>query len=153
MATPIGNLGDLSERATAVLTGVAVVAAEDTRRTRPLLAKIGSTAKLESLHAHTDARKIDRLLDVIGSGRAIALVSDAGTPAVSDPGTRLIAGAHRRGYRVVPVPGPSAVTAAVSASGFGADRFTFLGFLPRKGKQRRETLALIRLAIWPTVLF
>lgn len=153
VATPLGNLGDLSPRAAETLRRVAVVAAEDTRRTRPLLAHVASTADLMSLHAHSPPAALQRVLDVLASGRDVALVTDAGTPAVSDPGAVLVAAARARDLAVVSVPGPTAVAAALAVSGLRADRYLFLGFLPRKGGERRRLLQLVAASEWTVVLF
>ena len=141
VATPLGNLDDLSPRAAATLIRVAAVAAEDTRHTKPLLAHVGSRAELISFHAHSSDAALRRILDLLGSGKDVALVTDAGTPAVSDPGAVLVAAARERDVPVVTVPGPTAVAAALAVSGLGADRYLFLGFPPRKGAERRDLLA------------
>lgn len=141
VATPIGNLGDLSARAAEVLRLVGVVVAEDTRRTRTLLAHVGAhPADLLSLPAFDEEGRLGRVVERLAAGAAVALVTDAGTPGVSDPGSRLVEAAWSVGARVVPVPGPSAALAALSASGLAADRFLFAGFLPRKGGARAEAL-------------
>lgn len=140
VSTPIGHLGDFSFRGVETLKAAAVVAAEDTRHTRRLLAHYGIEARLVSLHAHSDDADIARLLDRVAAGENVAYVTDAGTPGVSDPGGRLAEGAHTRGLRVVPVPGASAVLAALAGAGFPADKFVFLGFPPRKGVGRTEWL-------------
>lgn len=153
VSTPIGNLSDLTDRARRVLGDVDLVYAEDTRRTGKLLARIGSDADLRSLHEHNEASRTEELVESLGAGRKCALVSDAGTPAVSDPGRRAVAASAGAGFRVVPVPGPSAVLAALAASGFPADRFTFLGFPPRSGEERREWLVRCRDAPETVVAF
>jgi 16S rRNA (cytidine1402-2'-O)-methyltransferase len=153
VATPLGNLGDLSPRAADTLRAVAIVAAEDTRRTRPLLTHIGAHARLLSYHAHSAPSRRNALLDALAAGDDVALVTDAGTPTISDPGADLIAAARAAGHPVVVVPGPSAVTAALSGAGFPADRYTFLGFLPRKGPDRAERLAEIAASRVTVVLF
>jgi 16S rRNA (cytidine1402-2'-O)-methyltransferase len=154
VATPIGNLGDLSDRAAEVLRTVDVVVAEDTRRTRTLLAHVGAhPADLLSLPAFDEAGRLARVVDRLAGGAAVALVTDAGTPGVSDPGTRLVDAAWQAGARVVPVPGPSAALTALSASGLPADRFLFAGFLPRKGGARAEALAWLRRVPATLVLF
>ncbi|WP_207160984.1 16S rRNA (cytidine(1402)-2'-O)-methyltransferase [Halorhodospira halophila] len=140
VATPIGNLGDLSRRAAEILRHVEWVAAEDTRRTGRLLEQYGLRARLLSLHEHNEASRIPRLLRLLAAGRDVALVSDAGTPLLSDPGARLVAAAADAGERVSPVPGPCSVTAALSVAGFGADRFVFDGFLPARDTARRSRL-------------
>ena len=153
VATPLGNLGDLSERASSVLRAVPVVAAEDTRRTRGLLTHLGAAPQLLSYHAHSDHKRLDTLLQILHDGRDVALVSDAGTPAVSDPGTELVAAAREAGIGVVPIPGPSAVATALSAAGFTGDRYLFLGFLPRKGGERTRLLARAAQEEWSVVFF
>ena len=153
VATPLGNLGDLSARATDLLRTVPVVAAEDTRRTRGLLSHLGASPTLLSFHAHSDEHRLDSLLEILGSGRDVALVSDAGTPTVSDPGAELVAQARAAGIQVIPIPGPSAVIAALSASGLPADRHLFLGFLPRKGRERSRILTRAAAEEWSVVLF
>lgn len=153
VATPLGNLGDLSPRAADTLRAVAIVAAEDTRRTRPLLTHIGARARLLSYHAHSSPSRRDALLKVLAGGDDVALVTDAGTPTISDPGADLVAAARAAGHAVVVVPGPSAVTAALSGAGLPADRYTFLGFLPRKGPDRAEWLTEIAASRVTVVLF
>jgi len=153
VATPLGNLGDLSLRAAEVLARVPVVAAEDTRRTRGLLSHLGAHPSLLSYHAHSREHRLDGLLDILLSGRDIALVSDAGTPTVSDPGTDLVAQARDAGIPVVPVPGPSAVATALSAAGLPGDRYLFLGFIPRKGRERARLLTRVAAEEWSVVLF
>ena len=153
MATPLGNLGDMSPRAAETLRSVAAVAAEDTRHSRPLLAHVGSSADLVSFHAHSDEHDLQRLLDILGTGKDVALITDAGTPAISDPGARLVAAARERDYPVVTIPGPTAVAAALSVAGLAADRYLFLGFLPRKGGDRRRLLDTIAQSEWTVVLF
>lgn len=144
VGTPIGNLSDLSERASETLRKVEVVYAEDTRRTGRLLEVVGSGAELRSLHEHNEARRSEELVGRLDRGVDCALVTDAGTPAVSDPGQRAVAAAAGDGHRVVPVPGPSAVLAALSVSGLPADRFLFLGFPPRCGGERERWMARCR---------
>src|SRR5881275_2966733 len=153
VATPLGNLDDLSPRAAATLSRVSAVAAEDTRHTKPLLAHVGSHAELMSFHAHSNEGALRRILHLLGSGKDVALVTDAGTPAVSDPGAALVAAARERDIPVVTVPGPTAVAAALSVSGLGADRYLFLGFLPRKGTERRRLLETVAKSEWTVVLF
>jgi 16S rRNA (cytidine1402-2'-O)-methyltransferase len=153
VATPLGNLEDLSPRAAETLRRVAAVAAEDTRRTKILLAHVGSRADLLSVHAHSSAAALRRVLHLLGTGKDIALVTDAGTPSVSDPGAELVAAARARDVPVVTIPGPTAVAAALSVSGLAADRYQFLGFLPRKGGERRRLLELVAQSEWTTVLF
>jgi 16S rRNA (cytidine1402-2'-O)-methyltransferase len=153
VATPLGNLGDLSPRAAETLKRVVVVAAEDTRHTKPLLNHIGARGELVSVHAHSSEAALRRILHLLGTGKDVALVTDAGTPAVSDPGAELVAQARARDYPVVAVPGPTAVAAALSVSGLPADRYLFLGFLPRKGTERRRLLKLVADSAWTVVLF
>jgi 16S rRNA (cytidine1402-2'-O)-methyltransferase len=153
VATPLGNLEDLSERAGRVLSTVDLVAAEDTRRARVLLERVGTRPRLVSCHAHSSERRLEEIVAALGEGRSVALLTDAGTPSVSDPGAELVRRARARGASVVAVPGPSAVTAALSISGLPADRYTFLGFLPRKGAVRRRMLAGAAASPWTVVLF
>jgi 16S rRNA (cytidine1402-2'-O)-methyltransferase len=153
VATPLGNLGDLSDRAKQVLRAVPTVAAEDTRRARVLLEHAGARPKVLSYHAHSPEGRLDSLLELLSGGNDVAVIADAGTPAVSDPGAELARRARELGATVVAVPGPSAVAAALSISGFSADRYTFLGFLPRKGRDRRRLLENVAAATWTTVLF
>ena len=138
VATPIGNLEDLTFRARRVLGEVDLIAAEDTRRTGKLLAHYGIETPVVSLHEHNEHREGPRIVDRLLGGQSVALVSDAGTPAISDPGTSLVNLARTAGVVVTPVPGPSAVTAALSVSGLPATPFTFLGFPPSSGKVRAE---------------
>jgi 16S rRNA (cytidine1402-2'-O)-methyltransferase len=153
VATPLGNLGDLSPRAAETLTRASTVAAEDTRRSKTLLQHVGSRATLISFHAHSTERALTRILDLLAAGKDVALVTDAGTPVVSDPGAALVAAARARGVPVVTIPGPSAVAAALAVSGLPADRYLFLGFLPRKGGERRRLLEAVADAEWTVVLF
>lgn len=143
VATPIGNLGDLSPRAQQVLREVAAVCAEDTRRSGQLLAHFGIGTPLLALHEHNEQQLAERLVARLLGGEALALVSDAGTPLVSDPGYRLVRAARAAGVKVSPVPGPSALVAALSVAGLPSDRFTFEGFLPAKASARRERLAAL----------
>ncbi len=140
VATPIGNLGDLSARAAEVLGEVALVAAEDTRRTGVLLDHLGLRQPMVSLHEHNEQGRVPTLVERLLSGDSIALVSDAGTPLVSDPGYRLVRAAHEAAVRVSPVPGPSSLLAALSVAGLPTDRFLFQGFPPAKQGQRRAML-------------
>ncbi|RFF28919.1 16S rRNA (cytidine(1402)-2'-O)-methyltransferase [Wenzhouxiangella sediminis] len=140
VATPIGNLDDLSDRARKLLGTVPVVAAEDTRVSSRLLADRAERAELISLHEHNEARVVERLVEKLLEGADIALVSDAGTPLISDPGYRLVAAAHDAGIPVRTVPGPCAATAALSIAGLATDRFWFEGFLPAKSGARRKRL-------------
>ena len=153
VATPLGNLGDLSPRAADLLRRVPVVAAEDTRRTRGLLSHLGASPTVLSFHAHSGERRLDTVLGILRDGRDVALVSDAGTPGVSDPGADLVAAARDAGIAVIPIPGPSAVATALSATGLPADRYLFLGFLPRKGGERTRLLTRAAEEEWSVVLF
>lgn len=153
VATPLGNLGDLSTRAGEVLRQVPVVAAEDTRRTRGLLSHLGAAPSVLSFHAHSKEHRLETLLEILGSGRDVALVTDAGTPSVSDPGSDLVAQARDAGVPVVPIPGASAVATALSAAGLPADRYLFLGFVPRKGRERTRLLTRAAAEEWSVVLF
>lgn len=152
VATPIGNLADVAPRALETLRRADVVACEDTRTTRTLLARHGIERATLALHAHNERAATAKLLAGLQAGRSVALVSDAGTPGVSDPGALLVEAAHRAGIRVVPVPGPSAALAAYSAAGFAADRFVFVGFLPAKASARRQALTALDLP-WPLILY
>jgi 16S rRNA (cytidine1402-2'-O)-methyltransferase len=140
VATPIGNLEDLSPRARQTLANVDVIAAEDTRHTGRLLSYLGLQKRQIALHEHNEARVAQVLIEQLSNGESVALVSDAGTPLVSDPGYRLVQAAHARGVPVSPVPGPSAVVAALSVSGLPTDRFCFEGFPPAKSAARRKWL-------------
>ena len=140
VATPIGHLGDLSPRAQAVLSTVPVIAAEDTRVSQKLLPTRDTPPQWFSLHEHNESATVDRLIRRLLDGDDVALVSDAGTPLISDPGYRLVSAAHDHGIRVSPIPGPSAAIAALSAAGLATDRFHFEGFLPAKSKARRTRL-------------
>lgn len=153
VSTPIGNLGDLSPRAAETLRTVDRILAEDTRRTRVLADHAGSKTPLVSLHAHNEAERVERVLRWLDAGESLALVSDAGTPLVSDPGGRLVRAVADAGHTVVPIPGPSAVLAALVASGLPGDRFTFLGFPERKGQARTALLQRTAAADEVIVLF
>jgi 16S rRNA (cytidine1402-2'-O)-methyltransferase len=143
VATPIGNLGDLSPRAVEVLKNAALIACEDTRTSRTLLTRFGISTRSVALHEHNERSEAPALIEALRSNGDVALISDAGTPAISDPGARLVEQAHRAGIRVVPVPGPSAAIAAFSASGFPAERFLFAGFLPSSAAARRKAIAAL----------
>ena len=143
VATPIGNLGDVTLRAIETLRAVPLIAAEDTRIARRLLARHEISTRLMSYHAQSGKARLDVLLAHLGGGADLALVTDAGTPAISDPGARLVSAVRAAGFAVVPVPGPSAVTAALSVAGLAAERFAFLGFLPAQAKARRALLASV----------
>jgi 16S rRNA (cytidine1402-2'-O)-methyltransferase len=153
VATPLGNLGDLSPRAADTLKRVAAVAAEDTRHSKPLLNHAGSQAELVSFHAHSSDRALERILRILSKGGDVALITDAGTPAISDPGVVLVAAARERGIPIVTIPGPTAVAASLAVSGIPGDRYSFLGFLPRKGSDRRRLLDLIAKSEWTVVVF
>jgi 16S rRNA (cytidine1402-2'-O)-methyltransferase len=153
VSTPIGNMGDFSFRAVEVLKSVALILAEDTRHSRSLMDRYEITTPLASYHEHNEARTAGRLVERILAGESMALISDAGTPLLSDPGERLVAAAADAGIRIVPVPGASALLAALVASAMPAERFIFLGFLPRKGKERRELLAEIASSRHTAVLY
>lgn len=140
VATPIGNLGDVSERCREVLRAAAVIAAEDTRHTRPLLEHLGIRTPMVALHEHNERAVVAPLLARLWAGEDVALVSDAGTPLVSDPGFRLVRAARAAGVRVAPVPGACAAIAALSVAGLPSDRFVFEGFLPAKAPARRSRL-------------
>jgi 16S rRNA (cytidine1402-2'-O)-methyltransferase len=140
VSTPIGNLSDITYRAVAVLRSVDRILAEDTRRTGILCRRYVVDTRLVSAHEHNEMARIEAVVGWLGAGESIALVSDAGTPLVSDPGGRLVAAVIGSGHRVVPVPGPSALLAAVVSSGLEAEPFTFYGFLPRSGRARQERL-------------
>jgi 16S rRNA (cytidine1402-2'-O)-methyltransferase len=147
VSTPIGNMGDFSFRAVETLKSVAAVLAEDTRHTRHLLDRYGIETPLLAYHEHNEAKTTPALVERLGRGESLALVSDAGTPLLSDPGARLVRAATESGVRVSPVPGASALLAALVASGLAADRLTFLGFLARTGPVRRVGIALA--FAWP----
>ncbi len=152
VATPIGNLADASPRALETLAGADLVACEDTRTSRTLLARHGISARTVALHQHNEHAASAKLLAALREGKSVALVSDAGTPAISDPGALLVAQAHGAGIRVVPVPGPNAAVAAVCASGFAAERFLFAGFLPASRGARGKALAALDVP-WPVVFY
>jgi 16S rRNA (cytidine1402-2'-O)-methyltransferase len=143
VATPIGNLGDAAPRSIEVLKSVDAIAAEDTRRTRKLLAHFGISTGLVAYHDHNEARVSLEIVERIEDGEDIALVSDAGTPLVADPGYRLVSAAAERGIEIVAVPGPSAVVAALSVAGLPPQPFHFAGYLPRKSGQRKNRLAAL----------
>lgn len=143
VATPLGHLRDITARACDVLAQADHVLAEDTRVAAILLAHLRVATRPVSLHEHNEQRRVPEVLRWLNSGARVALISDAGTPGISDPGARLVRAAHEAGVRVVPIPGPSAVAAAVSVAGLVADRFVFLGFLPMPAKARRALLASV----------
>lgn len=152
VATPIGNLDDMSTRAKAILARVDVIAAEDTRTSRKLLPPRERPPEWVALHEHNEAGAVARLIDALRDGSDVALVSDAGTPLVSDPGYRLVAAAHDHGLRVSPMPGPCAAIAALSAAGLPSDRFRFEGFLPPRKSARRTRLEPLK-RISETLIF
>jgi len=154
VGTPIGNLGDITLRAIERLKEVSRIYAEDTRRTRALLSSLGIEGKrLLSLHAHSSGRAIETAVEILIAGDDVALVTDAGMPGVSDPGYELVQVARSRGITVDVIPGPSAVTASVALSGLVQNAFVFLGFLPRKGTKRKETLRRVAVSDMPSILF
>ncbi|WP_037374572.1 16S rRNA (cytidine(1402)-2'-O)-methyltransferase [Sedimenticola selenatireducens] len=138
VAMPIGNRGDITERAKQVLSAVDLIAVEDTRHSRPLLQMLAITTPLLALHEHNEQKLVARLVDQLTAGDTIALISDAGTPLISDPGFPLVRACQQAGVRVIPVPGPSALICALSAAGLPTDRFLFEGFPARSGPARRE---------------
>lgn len=144
VATPLGNLADITLRAIEVLRAADVIAAEDTRHTRRLLDHHGIQTPLIAAHEHNEREAGSRIVEYIAAGKRVALVSDAGTPAISDPGARIVRAVSEAGLRVVPVPGPSALAAALSASGLVDERVLFYGFLPPKGGARREAIAALK---------
>jgi 16S rRNA (cytidine1402-2'-O)-methyltransferase len=152
VATPIGNLADLSPRAREALAGADLVAAEDTRRTGLLLGSLGLSRPLVSLHEHNEEERLGRLLGAMQAGQVVALVSDAGTPLLSDPGFALVRAAAAAGIEVRPIPGVSAITAALSIAGLPTDRFAFEGFLPARAAERRRVLGQLaseaRTLVW-----
>lgn len=139
VATPIGNLQDLSPRARDVLASADLILAEDTRHSQKLLAHHGISTSLRSCHEHNEEQRVSEMISALDAGQDVALISDAGTPLVSDPGFRLVAAAHGHGLRVIPVPGPSACIAALSVAGLPTDRFLFVGYLPAKQGARCKT--------------
>jgi 16S rRNA (cytidine1402-2'-O)-methyltransferase len=143
VATPIGNLADLTERARQVLSAVNLIACEDTRHTQRLLQHLGLRKPMLSVHDHNERDRIQQVMDHLDQGRDIALVSDAGTPLISDPGYPLVQALRQAGHKVVPIPGASAMITALSAAGLPTDRFTFEGFLPHKSSGRKERLRAI----------
>lgn len=153
VSTPIGNMGDFSFRAVEILKSVKTVLAEDTRHTRHLLDRYQIKTPAQSYHEHNEAKTTPRLVSRLEAGESLALVSDAGTPLVSDPGSRLVAAAAAAGIPVVPVPGASALLAALVASGLDPERFTFFGFLTRSGTERRHTLDEIASLTHTAVLY
>ncbi len=153
VSTPIGNLGDITYRAVEVLKSVPLICAEDTRHVRKLLDRYDIKARVASYHEHNEAKSVPKLLERLTGGDDIALVTDAGTPLISDPGQRLVAAAIAAGIGVVPVPGASAPLAALVASGLDTDTFTFVGFLPRSGRERDRVLSHLSALGHTSVLF
>lgn len=141
VATPIGNLADISRRAIDVLQTVDLIAAEDTRHSRKLLTHYGINQPMMALHEHNERERAGKIIDSLKSGKSVALISDAGTPLISDPGYHLTRMVHEAGIRIVPIPGPSAMIAALSVAGLATDRFVFEGFLPAKAVGRDNRLA------------
>jgi 16S rRNA (cytidine1402-2'-O)-methyltransferase len=144
VATPLGNLADLTRRAEDVLRRVPWVAAEDTRHSGPLLKQLGSPARTLPAHRHNEHEAAARIVDRLKAGEAVALISDAGTPGISDPGARIVAAVRAAGCKVIPLPGPCAATTALSASGLIDEHFLFHGFLPSKAGQRRKVIGELR---------
>jgi 16S rRNA (cytidine1402-2'-O)-methyltransferase len=153
VATPIGNLEDLSPRARQTLEIVDLIAAEDTRHTGRLLSHFGVKTPLFALHDHNEDKVVGKLIDELSAEKSIALVSDAGTPLISDPGYKLVASAHANSIRIVPVAGPCAITTALSAAGLPTDRYCFEGFLPAKQKARQDKLAALKSETRSIVLY
>ncbi|HET7274886.1 MAG TPA: 16S rRNA (cytidine(1402)-2'-O)-methyltransferase [Longimicrobiaceae bacterium] len=153
VSTPIGNLGDLSRRAIEILGAVDVILAEDTRRTGVLLKHFDIQARLISAHEHNEAARADLVVELLGEGKEVALVSDAGTPLVSDPGDRITSSAIAAGFDVIPIPGASALLAALVGSGLPAGRFTFYGFLPRKGGDRTNLLEELAASPYTCIIY
>lgn len=153
VATPIGNLGDMTQRAIETLRNADLVLAEDTRKTRVLLEHFAIKTRMVPAHEHNEARTIAPVIERLRKGESLAVVTDAGTPLISDPGSRLVQAVRAAGFRVTPIPGASALTAALSAAGLDTTRFTFLGFLPRTGRDRREAIDLIGTLAHTVVLY
>jgi 16S rRNA (cytidine1402-2'-O)-methyltransferase len=153
VATPIGNLGDMTLRAIETLRSADLVLAEDTRKTRVLLDHFGIKSRMVAAHAHNEARTIPLVLEELARGSSVAMVTDAGTPLVSDPGSRLVTAVRAAGFRVSPIPGASAVTAALSAAGLDTTHFTFFGFLARSGRERQEAMREINALRHTAVLY
>lgn len=153
VATPIGNLEDITLRALRVLKEVSLIAAEDTRQTKKLLSHYGITTQVTSYHEHNEKEKAQYLTERLKGGGTVALVSDAGTPGISDPGYRLTRAAVESGVEIVAVPGPSAIVSALSVSGFALDRFTFMGFLPHGGAEKRKFILEMKVPEHTFVLY
>ncbi|MGI8401836.1 MAG: 16S rRNA (cytidine(1402)-2'-O)-methyltransferase [Gemmatimonadaceae bacterium] len=153
VSTPIGNLGDMSHRAVEVLSSAALIIAEDTRHSRRLLDHYKISTPLSSYHEHNEAKETPRLIARLRAGDSIALISDAGTPLISDPGSRLVSAAVDANVRVVPIPGASSVMAALVGSGMSLEKFIFIGFLPRKGRERGEMISEVVASHATVVMF
>lgn len=153
VATPIGNLEDITYRAVRILKECDIVAAEDTRNTGKLLSKLEISKKMISMHEHNEKEKADYLIDLAFQGKKIAVVSDAGTPLISDPGFRLVEKGVERGIRFVPVPGVSALTTLVCVAGLATDRFSFFGFIPRKASARERVYGDVELSVCPVIFY
>ena len=153
VSTPIGNMGDMSFRAVEVLCSAALVVAEDTRHSRRLLDHYEITTRCSAYHEHNEARETPRLVKRLQDGDSIAVITDAGTPLLSDPGGRLVTAAIEAGIAVIPIPGASALLAALVGSGLAGEQFTFFGFLPRKGKDRHRALTEIMRLLHTTILY
>jgi len=151
--TPLGNLSDVSERARLTLCEVAWVAAEDTRHSAPLLKLLGSSARLLAAHEHNEEEAATRILALLKAGEAVALISDAGTPAISDPGARIVARVHAAGGRVIPLPGPCAATTALSAAGLSDPHWLFYGFLPQSARQRQKALETLKMLPYALIFY
>jgi 16S rRNA (cytidine1402-2'-O)-methyltransferase len=144
VATPLGNIADISQRALETLRTVAAIACEDTRHTRHLLDHYGIRTATFALHEHNEAAAANKLIELLAAGKSVALVSDAGTPAISDPGARAVAAVHAAGFPVIPLPGPNAAVTALSAAGLEDARFLFVGFLPSKTAARQQQIAALK---------
>jgi len=153
VSTPIGNLEDITLRALKILKDVDLIAAEDTRRTRKLLSRFDIHTPLVSYFEQNELKRLDKLFSHVKKGKDIALVSDAGTPGISDPGYRLIQEAIEREIPVIPIPGPSAAIAALSIAGLPTDSFAFVGFLPKKGGKRKKLLDKLADSMWTSILY
>ena len=153
VGTPIGHLGDLSQRASDLLKSVDVIACEDTRHSGQLLSRLGASGRKVSFHQHNTRTRLPQLLEVLAEGQSLAVISDAGLPGISDPGEELVAAAHQAGHPVICIPGPCAATTALVSSGLPSGRFCFEGFLPAKGKERRDLLKTISQEPRTTVLY
>lgn len=153
VATPIGNLGDITLRALETLKAVDVIAAEDTRMTRNLLSHFGISTRMIAVHEHNERNAAQGIVNLLQQGQAVALVTDAGTPAVSDPGAMVVAAVHAAGLKVVPIPGPSALIAAISASGEGEHGFEFHGFLPATAGARKRVLTKLKASAQTLVFY